>query len=87
MFQLRDCELGATLNRELKQRVRPVTGLTAHKQVVKHDIKIAAKIIQNLDDKWRLWEDEEEKKDEEKGVIYGDMLVVVAQIEPGHANI
>ncbi|XP_071110678.1 serrate RNA effector molecule homolog isoform X3 [Haliotis cracherodii] len=68
-IRLRDCELGATLNRELKQRVRPVTGLTAHKQVVKHDIKIAAKIIQNLDDKWRLWEDEEEKKDEEKGIF------------------
>lgn len=68
-FQLRDCELGATLNRELKQRVRPVNGITAHKQIVQSDIKLAAKIMQNLDTKWRMWEeDPEEKKDDTKEV-------------------
>lgn len=68
-FQLRDCELGATLNRELKQRVRPVNGLTVHKAVARNDIKLAARIIQNLDRKWFLWNDKnEEKKDEEKEV-------------------
>ncbi|XP_060555342.1 serrate RNA effector molecule homolog [Ruditapes philippinarum] len=66
-IRLRDCDLGATLNRELKQRVRPVSGITAHKNVVKQDIKLAAKIIQNFDDKWRIWDDpESEKKDCEK---------------------
>ena len=70
-MQLRDCDLGATLNRELKQRVRPVSGITAHKNVVKQDIKLAAKIIQNFDDKWRIWDDpESEKKDSEKEVCY-----------------
>ena len=39
--QLRDCELGATLNRELKQRVRPVNGLTVHKAVARNDIRLA----------------------------------------------
>lgn len=68
-LQLRDCELGATLNRELKQRVRPVNGISAHKQVVRADIKQAAKIIQILDSKWGMWEDpEEEKKDKSKEV-------------------
>lgn len=55
------------MNRELKQRVRPVHGITAHKPIVKQDIKLTAKIIQNLDSKWKLWEDVgEEKKDAEK---------------------
>uniref|UniRef100_A0A0L8I2E3 Serrate RNA effector molecule homolog n=1 Tax=Octopus bimaculoides TaxID=37653 RepID=A0A0L8I2E3_OCTBM len=66
-IRLRDCELGAIVNRELKQRVRPVHGITAHKPIVKQDIKLAAKIIQNLDSKWKLWDDHgEEKKDLEK---------------------
>lgn len=66
-IRLRDCELGAIVNRELKQRVRPVHGITAHKPIVKQDIKLTAKIIQNLDSKWKLWEDVgEEKKDAEK---------------------
>ncbi|XP_052767581.1 serrate RNA effector molecule homolog isoform X2 [Mya arenaria] len=66
-IRLRDCDLGATLNRELKQRVRPVNGITAHQKAVKQDIKLAAKIIQNFDDKWKIWDDpNSEKKDEEK---------------------
>ena len=73
LSQLRDCELGATLNRELKQRVRPVNGLTVHKAVARNDIKLAARIIQNLDRKWGLWVDqEEEKKDPEKEVRGGN---------------
>ena len=72
VWQLRDCELGATLNRELKQRVRPVNGISAHKQIVRADIKQAAKIIQILDSKWGMWEDpEDEKKDKSKEVSQG----------------
>ena len=72
VWQLRDCELGATLNRELKQRVRPVNGISAHKQIVRADIKQAAKIIQILDSKWGMWEDpEDEKKDKSKEVCQG----------------
>ncbi|XP_012939682.1 serrate RNA effector molecule homolog isoform X3 [Aplysia californica] len=71
-IRLRDCELGATLNRELKQRIRMANGLTVHKQVMRNDIKMAAKIIQILDKKWGLWEDEgEEKKDNEKELQFG----------------
>ncbi|XP_055954271.1 serrate RNA effector molecule homolog isoform X2 [Patella vulgata] len=74
-IRLRDCELGATLNRDLKQRVRPVTVLTNHKAVVRKDIQTAAKIIQNLDHKWNLWPDPNaEKKDDEKEVEMNLML-------------
>ncbi|XP_055871422.1 serrate RNA effector molecule homolog A-like isoform X4 [Biomphalaria glabrata] len=71
-IRLRDCELGATLNRELKQRIRAANGITVHKQVMRNDIKMAAKIIQILDKKYKLWEDVgEEKKDEEKEQQFG----------------
>ncbi len=56
------------MNRELKQRVRPINGLSLHKQVIKQDIKHAAKIVQNYDNKWNLWDDNDEKKDAEKEV-------------------
>jgi len=39
-----------------------VNGLTSHKQIVRHDIKLSAKIVHNLDNKVGLWR--EEKKDE-----------------------
>ena len=94
--------MGAIVNRDLKQRVRPVNGLASHNTCVKQQIKLAgnfysmmnstlfdftlfksqskyqifkktsdvyifaAKIVQNFDKKWGLWEEEEEKKDQEK---------------------
>ncbi|RUS86506.1 hypothetical protein EGW08_005756 [Elysia chlorotica] len=75
-IRLRDCELGATLNRELKLRIREVEGLTVHKPVMRNDIKMAAKLIQVLDQKHGLWEEqdeqgEEEKKDAEKQPEFG----------------
>lgn len=33
-IRLRDCELGAIVNRDLSRRIRPVNGITAHKQVL-----------------------------------------------------
>lgn len=52
------------MNRDLSRRVRSVNGLTSHKQIVRHDIKLSAKIVHNLDNKVGLWR--EEKKDETK---------------------
>lgn len=66
---MKDSELGAIVNRELKQRVRSVPGITAHRLIAKQDIKLAAKIVQNLDAKWKLWEDSgDEKTDASKDV-------------------
>ena len=85
--QLRDCELGATLNRELKLRIREVEGLTVHKPVMRNDIKMAAKLIQVLDQKHGLWEDQddqagEEKKDAEKQVSSAFILWGLFSLEP-----
>ena len=56
-FQLRDCELGAIVNRDLSRRIRTVNGITSHRQVVRHDIKLSARIVHNLDAKAGLWID------------------------------
>ena len=55
--QLRDCELGAIVNRDLSRRIRTVNGITSHRQVVRHDIKLSARIVHNLDTKAGLWVD------------------------------
>ncbi len=53
--QLRDCELAPGVNRDLARRVRNVNGITQHKQVLRNDIKLAAKLIHALDDREKLW--------------------------------
>uniref|UniRef100_A0A4W6FVH2 Serrate RNA effector molecule homolog (Arabidopsis) n=1 Tax=Lates calcarifer TaxID=8187 RepID=A0A4W6FVH2_LATCA len=52
---LRDCELAPGVNRDLARRVRNVNGITQHKQVLRNDIKLAAKLIHALDEKGDLW--------------------------------
>ena len=67
--------MGAIVNRELRQRVRPVNGLTMHKVVARQDIKHAAKIIQHLDERWQLWRKASlmvEKVDEKEGKVDKD---------------
>ena len=72
---MKDCELGAIVNKELQQRVRPVNGVTAHRSVAKADIKHCAKIVQNFDERWNLWvESEEERKDREKKVLKSNIF-------------
>lgn len=68
----------AIVNRDLKQRVRPVSGLVNHKQAIKTYIKLAAKIIQNMDNRWGIWREEgEEKKDAEKEqVCVGNVIMI-----------
>nr|SVE85426.1 EOG090X04A7 [Daphnia pulicaria] len=61
-IRLRDTELGAIVNRDLSRRIRTVSGITSHKQVVRNDIRLAAKIIQNLDARLGLWAEEENDK-------------------------
>lgn len=63
-IRLRDCELGAIVNRDLSRRVRPVNGVTAHKTIVRSDIKLCAKIAHNLDLKVGLWSELNNQKPE-----------------------
>lgn len=57
--------MGPIVNRDLQRRIRPVNGIAAHKQVVKNDIKLAARVICNLDKQKGLWQEGTEKKDKE----------------------
>jgi len=54
-IRLRECELGPIVNRDLSRRIRTVNGITVDKKVVRNDIKLAAKVITNLDTRWNLW--------------------------------
>jgi len=58
-IRLRDCDMGAIVNRDLSRRIRPVNGISQHKQVVKNDIRLAAKIVQNYDKRHNLFQVEE----------------------------
>jgi len=50
-------ELGPVINRELSKRVRLVGGIVNDRKIVRNDIKLASKIIQNMDLKWDLAKD------------------------------
>ena len=53
------------MNRELTNRIRPISNLLSnHKTVIKNDIKLAMKIIQNMDKRWNLWQEEGESAEE-----------------------
>merc|ERR1719422_1015640 len=74
-IRLRDCELGPIVNRDLTKRVRTVPGLTQDKKVVRNDIKLAAKIITNLDTKWNLWSSGSDKEDVNLGLVSATPLL------------
>lgn len=46
------------MNRDLTRRVRNINGITQHKQIVRNDIMLAAKLIHTLDDRTQLWASE-----------------------------
>lgn len=53
---MRDCELGAIVNRDLSKRIRSVNGITSHRQVARNDMKICANIINYFDNRSGLWQ-------------------------------
>lgn len=53
--------MGAIVNRDLSRRIRTVNGITSHKQIVRNDIKLSAKIVHNLDSRVGLWNDEKKE--------------------------
>ncbi|KAI1290255.1 Serrate RNA effector molecule -like protein [Halotydeus destructor] len=58
-------ETGAIVNRDLSRRIRSVNGIASHKNVVRADIRHAAKIIHNLDKLRNLWQDDVKKEEEQ----------------------
>uniref|UniRef100_A0A3Q4HVL7 Serrate RNA effector molecule homolog (Arabidopsis) n=1 Tax=Neolamprologus brichardi TaxID=32507 RepID=A0A3Q4HVL7_NEOBR len=61
-IRLRDCELAPGVNRDLARRVRNVNGITQHKQILRNDIKLAAKLIHALDEKGELWSNKSQEE-------------------------
>ena len=57
-------ELSPVVNRDLSRRVRPVAGAATAKQVIRDDIKLAAKLIRELDKKAALYEKESREETE-----------------------
>lgn len=63
-LKLKDVELSPVVNRDLSRRVRPVAGAATAKQVIRDDIKLAAKLIRELDTKAALYEKESREETE-----------------------
>ena len=47
--------LNATVNRELEQKVKCISGLTNHKMIVRNDLRLITRIVDNMDRRWGLW--------------------------------
>lgn len=76
-IRLRDFELGPIVNRDLSRRIRTVNGITVDRKVVRNDIKLAAKVITNLDKRWGLWLKPQEKpQDADKAQASLDMGII-----------
>lgn len=76
-IRLRDFELGPIVNRDLSRRIRTANGITVDKKVVRNDIKLAAKVITNLDKKWELWQKPQQNpQDADKAQASVDMGIV-----------
>ena len=52
------------MNRDLSRRVRPVAGAALAKQAIRHDIKLAARLIRELDKRAALYEKESKEETE-----------------------
>lgn len=59
------------MNRDLSRRVRPVNGITAHKTIVRSDIKLCAKICYHLDNKASLWMNSESAAQDNGSATFG----------------
>ena len=51
-----DADLGAAVNRDIRRRIRWVSGLAKHRQVTQNDLKLAAKLVVVLDFKNKLFQ-------------------------------
>ncbi|MCP9258149.1 Serrate RNA effector molecule-like protein [Dirofilaria immitis] len=54
--RIKECDLGAVINRDIARRVRSVNGITGHKQVAQNDLRQAAKLTALYDKKNGLYQ-------------------------------
>ncbi|CAG9581392.1 unnamed protein product [Danaus chrysippus] len=55
-IRLRECELGAIVNRDLQRRIRAVSGVTLERAVLRADARLAARLAHHLDTRSKLWD-------------------------------
>uniref|UniRef100_A0A5S6PZ73 Serrate RNA effector molecule homolog n=1 Tax=Trichuris muris TaxID=70415 RepID=A0A5S6PZ73_TRIMR len=60
-IRVKDCDLGAIVNRDLTRRIRAVNSITGHKTVMQNDLRHVARLVQMYDKRANLWETEDEK--------------------------
>lgn len=66
-IKVKDSNPGAIVNREIASRIRPIASVASYqKSVAKTDLKNAMKIIQNMDKKWKIWQNKQEKTKQSK---------------------
>uniref|UniRef100_A0A914V1P4 Serrate RNA effector molecule homolog n=1 Tax=Plectus sambesii TaxID=2011161 RepID=A0A914V1P4_9BILA len=65
-IRLRDCDLGAIVNRDLTRRVRTVNGVTVHKSVAQNDLRLASKLVQIYDKRAGLHQDDASDGEQKK---------------------
>nr|XP_058954970.1 serrate RNA effector molecule homolog B-like isoform X2 [Pocillopora verrucosa] len=63
-IRVKDVELSPVVNRDLSRRVRPVAGAALAKQAIRHDIKLAARLIREFDKRAALYEKETKEETE-----------------------
>lgn len=63
-IKVKDTELSPVVNRDLSRRVRGVSGAATAKQVIRDDIKLAAKLIRELDKRAGIYEKESKEETE-----------------------
>lgn len=62
-IKVKDSNPGAIVNREIASRIRPSASVaTYQKSVAKNDLKLAMKVIQNMDKKWNIWQEKVEER-------------------------
>ena len=48
--------LNTTINRELDQRVKCISGLANHNEIIRSDLRSICKVVESMDKRWGLWE-------------------------------
>ncbi|CDW52636.1 serrate RNA effector molecule [Trichuris trichiura] len=59
-IRVKDCDLGAIVNRDLTRRIRAVNSITGHKAVMQNDLRHVARLVQMYDKRANLWGSKEE---------------------------
>ncbi|CAF3294780.1 unnamed protein product [Rotaria sp. Silwood2] len=86
LTKLHDVDMGAIINRELKNRVRTINGIGHHKTVVRNDIRLITKIINQLDERWKIWESNENDHNEKKTTIRTSSITDDSEISSSTMN-